>query len=164
MAVECMLDDNNKSAVMIHHDNENTTLVHGYEDKGSYKREFVYKVDMETIIVIINTTNSCKQHTKADCLRSRHDGYDWLSGRGGKKLDYWGGGPSNGTGCACGISGTCAKPQQKCNCDVNSSRWYRDEGFVTKREDLPITAINVGDTGNPTERFKYTIGPLICVF
>jgi len=164
MAVECMFDNTGESVAVFHHDNENATLVNGYEDKGSYKREFHYGMEMETIITIINKSSSCKQYSKAKCYNVQIDGFNWLSGRGGRKLNYWGGGPSEGKGCACGINGACVIPSKKCNFDENDYNWREDEGLVTKKEDLPITAMNAGETGSSYEKLFYTIGPLMCVF
>ncbi len=117
MAVECILDNTGESVAVFHHNNENATLVDGYEDPGSYKRKFHYDMDNETIIMIINKSSSCKQHTKIRCYDTLIDEYNWLSGRGGRKLNYWGGGPSDGRGCACGINGTCVISSRKCHCD-----------------------------------------------
>ncbi len=39
-----------------------------------------------------------------------------------------------------------------------------DEGYISKKDALPITAINVGDTGSAMEKFKYTVGWIVCFF
>ena len=101
MAVECMLDNTGESVAVFHHDNENATLVDGYEAPGSYKRKFHYDMDMETIIMTINKSSSCQQHTKGKCHKAAMYSFSWLGGRGGRKQNYWGGGPSEGVGCAC---------------------------------------------------------------
>ncbi len=163
MAIKCKRDGNNDTVAVFHHDKEGVTLVNGYENPGSYERKFNYVIAMETIIMIINQSSSCKQYTRAKCFASKIS-KSWLSGRGGKKLAYWGGGPSDGTGCACGITGTCAEVYKECNCASNDYAWRIDEGFITKKDDLPVTAINVGDTGGSHERFKHTVAELTCVF
>ncbi len=163
IAIECMKGKHGRSFVVFHHDNESTILVNGYEAAGSYNHTLRYDMEMQAIIAIINKSSSCKQHTDLSCYNAMFTGSSWLSGRNGRKLEYWGGGPSSGTGCACGITNTCASLERKCNCDKNDWNWRADKGFVTKKEDLPITAMNVGDTGHYSEKVKYTIGPLQCV-
>ena len=83
--------------------------------------------------------------------------------RDGKKLTYLGGGPSNGVGCACGITSTCRNNAYKCNCDANlAGVWLRDEGYVTDKNVLPLTEIRLGDTGVWNEYGYHTIGKLEC--
>ncbi len=160
--------DNGRSVAVFHHDNENTTLVNGSEAEGSYKRSFGYNISLGSIISVINKSRECEQYRVAKCYGSVFERlfsrYTWLSDRSGKKLKYWGGGPSDGEGCACGVNQTCAMPSIRCNCDKNDFVWRSDEGFVREKNVLPITAINVGDTGSPKEMFIYTVSALICVF
>ncbi|MCP4800859.1 MAG: hypothetical protein GY893_13020 [bacterium] len=163
-----MVDKNNNSVAVFLHDNTKTTLVKGYDPPGSYRRVFNYSTPLESMIAVINQSTKCKQFTKAECfaatLTTSDSVYTWLSGRYGQKLAYWGGGPSDGKGCSCGIHNNCAHPDKKCNCDSNDQVWRKDKGFITEKDVLPITAINVGDTGRSKERFKYTVTSLICFF
>ncbi len=165
MAVECMRDSNGKAVTVIHHDSERATLVTGYEAAGSYNLNFRYDLQMESIIAIINQSSFCQQQTNITCYHVSITCCVWINGRRGQKLDFIGGGPSNGTGCACGITNTCAEPSKKCNCDKNDQQWRMDEGYVTYKDVLPITAMHGGDTGDKryNERLIYTVGPLICI-
>lgn len=79
----------------------------------------------------------------------------WKNGRGEPRY-YWGGAdPDAGLGvdvCGCRMDDSCAAPPDataasRCNCDVNDQAWRRDEGFLTKKEDLPVSMILAGDTG-----------------
>ncbi len=167
LAVLCKRDRNGNSVAVFHHDSETPKTVNDYEAAGSYRRNLTYKLDKDSIISIINQSGHCEQHTKAECYHVYMTLYVWLSDRHGQKLAFWGGGPSDGTGCACGIDSSCAGTvgtSKKCNCDANDSQWRTDEGYITKREVLPITAISAGDTGSDIEKFVYTLGPLQCVF
>ena len=58
-----------------------------------------------------------------------------------KNLEFWGGGPQNGTVCACGIKKTCNNSALLCNCDVEDGNWHTDEGYVTLKDALPLTGI-----------------------
>ena len=155
---------------MFHHNTEAEVSVTGYNDAcGGYQKQFGYNDNMEVLIFVINNSVSCQQHTKAVCKGVTFVGAScsWLKGRSSKRLLYWGGGPQNGEGCSCGVTGSCADSGRKCNCDINNnygSDWYTDEGLVTLSEDLPLTGIAIGDTASTNvEVVKYTIGPLKCV-
>ncbi len=153
---------------VFHHDNEIETTVQGYGAPGSYRVVFNYSIPLDFIIAVINQSKSCSQFTKADCLNSAMtkggSDYTWLSGRSGQNLKFWGGGPSDGKGCLCGIHKNCVKKGAKCNCDSNDGNSRTDKGQNKKKDVLPITAINVGDTGDTSKTFKYTVGPLYCNF
>ena len=41
-------------------------------------------------------------------------------------------------------------------------KWRRDGGWLTDKEDLPVTAIHLGDTGDSYEKANVTLGPLTC--
>lgn len=52
---------------------------------------------------------------------------------------------------------TCANPELLCNCDANDNVWRHDEGDLTFKQDLPVTAFVAGDTGKvglSAERFS----------
>ena len=161
---------NSVAYAVFNHNNEAETRVTGQPDAaGGYKFQFVYPTPMETIVFVINQSSSCAQLTKATCLGVVFVGLgaSWLNGRDGSKLRFWGGGPSNGTGCACGITNTCRDTTRKCNCDFNNnygSEWTTDSGDVTAKDVLPLTGIAIGDTGTANvEVVKYTVGPLRCL-
>ena len=49
-----------------------------------------------------------------------------------------------------------------CNCEKNDNVWRQDDGWLTDKEDLPVTAISVSDTGSSIEKATVTLGPLTC--
>ena len=170
VSLKCELGNDGKGYAVFHHNTEAEVYVTGNSDScGGYTKTFTYSDNMETIIFVINNSIYCQQSTKAVCKGVTFVGHDcsWLNGRDRRKLLYWGGGPQNGTGCNCGITGTCANSAYKCNCDINNnydSTWYTDEGSVTLKDDLPLTGIAIGDTGSTDmEVVKYTIGALRCI-
>ena len=161
---------NSVAYAVFNHNNEAETQVTGHPDgAGGYKFQFVYLTSMETIVFVINQSSSCAQYTKATCLGVEFvgSGKSWLNGRDGGKLRFWGGGPADGNGCACGITNTCKNVAYKCNCDINNnygSEWTTDVGDVTAKDILPLTGIAIGDTGTANvEVVKYTVGPLRCI-
>ena len=169
VSLKCERGIDGKGYAVFHHDTEAEVTVTGYNDNcGAYQKQFGYNDSMDTIVFVINNSISCQQYTKAECKGVWFVDRDctWLKGRNSKRLLYWGGGPHNGRGCSCGITGSCESSVFRCNCDYNiESRWLNDEGFVSLKDDLPLTGIAIGDTGlTNTEIVKYTIGPLRCIF
>ena len=164
--VKCVKESDGKIWAQFDHDSENRSYVSGFESCNSYTKEFKYDQmnRMVDVIAFIESSSSCRQFTKAECngvhFVSRNCAH--LQGRNGKKLSYFGGGPVNGIGCKCGIDGTCIDTAYKCNCDSNSGL-TSDEGYVRKKEDLPLHGITLGDTGGDTEYVYHTIGKLECL-
>lgn len=88
---------------------------------------------------------------------------NWVSA-GGVYQDYWGGAPPNSESCACGVNDTCLPDKnKKCNCDARSSRWTKDEGFLTATADLPVTQVVFRDV-DPLKgsEANFTVGNLHC--
>ena len=49
--------------------------------------------------------------------------------------------------CACWETRTCAKPDERCNCDTNDETRRMDAGDLTYKPDLPVKQFRAGDTG-----------------
>lgn len=66
-------------------------------------------------------------------------------------MDYWGNATSGinkpKITCGCGVEHACYNPSLLCNCDANDDVWRYDEGYLTDKYDLPVTAVHAGDTG-----------------
>lgn len=156
----------NKSLEVIttisHQDSGKSVYVSGFERAGSYQKILSYGQDLASIIKIINGSDRCQQAVNLQCKHSLIDRYSWLTNRENQKMPYWAGGPPGGTGCACGITSTCSKVGTKCNCDANDNVLRSDNGFVTRKMDLPITSINTGDTGSAIEYKTFSIGNVEC--
>ncbi|KAI8515746.1 hypothetical protein Bbelb_065590 [Branchiostoma belcheri] len=50
----------------------------------------------------------------------------------------------------------------RCYCDINDHIWRVDSGYLTHRNDLPVTQLRFGDTGGWNEEGYHTLGKLIC--
>ena len=89
---------------------------------------------------------------------------DWgyLNDRNGHKLSYFGGGPSGGTGCACGTTGTCRDNTYKCNCDANLATLLSDSGHITDKSVLPLTRIYLSNSLSGGYGY-FSIGKLECI-
>ena len=164
--MKCQKDINGFIWANFDHDAETRTFVTGYEAAYSYKKSINYAHnDMNSIKAFIDASSTCKQYTKYECVDTIFISYNYgaIIGRDGKKLAYFGGGPGSDVGCNCGLTGTCVDTKFKCNCDSNSVTSTEDKGFVSKKADLPITAIWLGDSGTSSAEYGYhTIGKLQC--
>ena len=62
--------------------------------------------------------------------------------------------PGSGA-CACFANRSCGDnttvEDLKCNCDANDANWREDAGFLSFKDDLPVTAFVAGDTGKDFE-------------
>jgi len=61
------------------------------------------------------------------------------------------------------FSDSCVNNSFKCNCDDNTDGLETsDEGYLTDKDALPVTALQFGDKGDSPEHGWFTLGPLIC--
>ncbi|XP_071445509.1 neurexin-4 isoform X1 [Hetaerina americana] len=156
------------------HHNEETTMVDGFQEPGSFIQDIMYDADMDQIEALINRSTTCKQMLQYSCKRARllnspvNDGvfqpFSWWVSRYNQKMDYWGGSLPGSHKCECGIIGGCIDPTKWCNCDAGLETWVTDGGDITQKEFLPVRQLRFGDTGNPLDEKegKYTLGPLTC--
>lgn len=157
LIVRCELKAGYAVTTMKHANLGKTIIV----NSGIYRHEIKYAFSIESMTNVIDTSDRCQQAFNTTCKFSRISYYSWLTNRKNKKMSYWAGGPSNGTGCACGITNTCVNRKKKCNCDAAEYSIRYDYGLVTKKSDLPVTAIRTGDTTRSYYK-KFTIGNIIC--
>lgn len=159
----CYKESDSTHLMRIRHNGQARTKAIGYEASYSYKKSFSYPQNtLEDVSAIVDALGSCRQYTIIECHAMVITNIGALKNRDGARMTYIGGGPSHGSGCACGVTGTCYKSTTKCNCDANVYIGLKDEGSVTTTADLPLTGIELGDTGNSNEYGYYTIGPLEC--
>nr|NP_001231944.1 caspr5 protein isoform 1-like precursor [Ciona intestinalis]AAP91761.1 caspr5 protein isoform 1-like [Ciona intestinalis] len=138
------------------------------EGPGCYKYDVQYVPTALQLQALSNQSQHCRQYISVRCQGSQFTSADgkvfawWLSGSGEKKY-YWGDATSMRKGyCACGETNTCAKEERTCNCDNNRITDHIDEGWITEKSDLPITALQFGDLQEDNERLWHTMGPLEC--
>ena len=136
--------------------------------KGSdYLHEITYSIGMEQIEKLIRKSSKCRQHVRFHCFQSKllnsPNGPPhalWLS-RDSERQNYWGGAEPGSEKCACGMSDppTCAGTGKFCNCDNKDRIWQVDEGYLTDKNALPVTALVFN---SKSERSDFTVGPLEC--
>lgn len=164
-----------QTVTVIEHDQMGSILVDGFEDPGHYQHILQYSMEMEDIIAVVAASSECHQFIQWDCYSAALSNQDseepitfWFNPAGEQRL-YWGDVPQQYITehmCPCGVAGTCAKEHTVCNCDANDQEWRQDGGYLSHKEDLPVSAIHAGDTGSTAlednEKGYYTVGPLQC--
>ncbi|XP_019640429.1 PREDICTED: neurexin-4-like [Branchiostoma belcheri] len=165
MVVQCDLQGQT-AITLIGHDSEARTHVNGFEDPGSYSKDVTYWNSMEQMRALVDQSSLCKQLIKYECYGSLIWGttgrpYSWWVTWDGRQADYWGGASPGSEKCACGETGSCSG---RCNCGANDQTWREDSGFLSHKNDLPVTQLRFGDTtdNNGNEEGYYTLGKLIC--
>ncbi|XP_049821647.1 neurexin-4 isoform X1 [Aethina tumida] len=172
--VTCEFYADGRVATVLHHSNQETTSVDGFQEPGSFQQDIHYEADDDQIAALINRSTTCKQHIQYACKNARllnspsEEGnfhpFSWWVSRHNQKMDYWGGALPGSRKCECGISGTCIDPTKWCNCDAASDIWQVDSGDILEKENLPVKQLRFGDTGSALDERegRYTLGPLLC--
>ncbi|XP_078491785.1 EGF and laminin G domain-containing protein-like [Ciona intestinalis] len=162
-AAYCSFNGSNRYT-RIGHDAESEIQVTSCETPLCYKRNIAYEVPMPQILSLITVSRHCRQFVKYRCrasiLNSAGTRYAGWKSPDGVNRHNWGGTSRTGW-CACGETGTCLDRSHKCNCDENSAA-TADEGYLTNKALLPVTAVMFGDAGDPGEAGWHTVGPLEC--
>ena len=120
-----MTMENGRGVTIISHDNENRTLVEGFELDGSYRRNVTYTgANLSQITNLISISAGCRQFIKLECFESSLLAGDtgWWVSRDGSTMRYWGGAPPDSGKCACGVEQTCVG-NGNCNCNSALNEW-----------------------------------------
>ncbi|KAK7944742.1 hypothetical protein WMY93_000470 [Mugilogobius chulae] len=64
--------------------------------------------------------------------------------------------------CSCGIEHNCTNAAHFCHCDADLRAWKEDSGMLMYKDHLPVSSVEVGDTGRAGSEAKLTVGPLRC--
>ena len=164
--VECVLDSSGKYETVVHHNHESNTTVRGYESAGSFKEALTYTgASLPQLTALVDASISCKQFLHFSChgATMTWSGVSltyWLN-RDGQRMLHWGGGIPGKLSCACYRTNSCAG-KRLCNCDANDKTWRYDFGYLTDKNNLPVTEVHAGDTGHAGEEAQFFVGPLIC--
>ena len=144
-----------------------TRVVDGIMKGSDYLHEITYSTGMEQIEQLIRKSGKCRQHIRFHCFFSKllnspngPPHASWLS-RDSRRQNYWGGAEPGSEKCACGmdVPPTCKSPSKFCNCDNKAREWQVDEGYLTDKNTLPVTAL---EFNAKSEGSDFTVGPLEC--
>ena len=159
-----MTDKSGVGVTVISHDSESRTYVNGCENPGCYSRDIRYTgASLSQLARLTRVSSQCEQFIKYECYFSRlFEGgryYAWWVSRDSAKMTYWGGASPGSGKCACGMTKSCAKPSEVCNCATYGS--HEDSGLLTDKTKLPVKQLRFGDvTGG--EHGYHTLGKLKC--
>ena len=169
-----MSDKSGVGVTVISHDSESRTLVDGYESYGSYSRSIHYSgASLSQLASLTNVSAHCEQFIKYECygsllLYTHWRAFGWWVSRDSSQMKYWGGASPDSNKCACGMTKSCADPNEECNCDTNDGVWREDSGLLTDKSTLPVKELRFGDTGAKgdkgvaDEKGFHTLGKLKC--
>jgi len=146
--------------------NDDETAVTKCGSAKCFKVKIHYKHTMEQIRAVTDLSKNCRQHIKYRCRGSvlHWEGKafaSWFT-YDDKEMSNWGGSDKNNV-CACGESNSCLDSSKHCNCDKNDeSVWTADEGYLTNKDQLPVSMLKFGDTDGSHEAGFYKLGPVQC--
>ena len=148
---------------VVSHNSESRTHVGGVDDGDDYERDIQYVgSSLSQLKELTEASTECQQFLKYECKSSKLKNYNayWRS-RDGTKMSYWGG-ASYGNNCACGMTNSCANPNDGCNCDENDFVWREDSGLLTDKSHLPVSQLRFSDIEDDGEEGYHTLGKLMC--
>ncbi|KAJ3619660.1 hypothetical protein MTP99_005324 [Tenebrio molitor] len=176
--VTCEFLSDGRVTTVLHHSNQETTSVDGFQEPGSFHQDIHYEGDDDQITALINRSSTCRQHLQYACrgarlfnsptTESNFRPFSWWVSRHNQRMDYWGGSLPGSRKCECGVTKTCVDETKWCNCDsfteYNSDKWLSDGGDIVEKENLPVKQLRFGDTGTALDHKegRYTLGPLVC--
>ncbi|KAJ8026239.1 Contactin-associated protein 1 [Holothuria leucospilota] len=158
-----MSSDGNTGIARIQHNQEVRTRISGYESARSYSFDLRYEdVSFSQAAVLADISGQCYQYIKWECHGSTMDSdYSAWYDRDGNQVSYWGGGTQGTDYCQCGVQGNCVNGRI-CHCSQNDNTWRTDDGYLNYKDDLPVTKVAFGDTGDSSEEGYITLGSLYC--
>ena len=160
-----MTDKSGVGVTVISHDSESRTHVKRCEDPGCYSRDIHYTgARLSQLASLTRVSSQCEQFIKYECHDSGiwfHTPYGWWVSRDSAKMTYWGGASPCSGKCACGMTNSCARSSDGCNCDKNDNVWREDSGLLTDKTKLPVKQLRFGDVSGSEEGY-HTLGKLKC--
>lgn len=152
----------------------NTYVFAGKFRRDSFHFHYVqYSASKQQILDLITTSTSCRQYFRYDCYKSTLlDSNGRLSNLGVRWYNrhdtirrYWHGNQAASSpkgSCRCGLEGNCQSSDYLCNCDRMGETFSFDDGYITDKNDLPITKIQVSRQ-KTNQRSTFQVGALECI-
>ena len=169
--VKCEMNTSRPKTI-IESNMSNKTFVFTGKDYDSeyYYYHISYRAKKQQIVDLIKISGSCQQYVQYNCYESvllnsksmahlTELGLRWYT-REGHIRNTWDGKGNNPT-CKCGHENNCTQSNLLCNCDIMDKILRRDNGYLTDRNDLPISKIRVSIL-HTNERSSFEVGPLEC--
>ncbi|XP_028660673.1 contactin-associated protein-like 5 [Erpetoichthys calabaricus] len=157
-----------KTWTVVQHNNTELTKLKGSSGINRHHVYFNYTADADQLQAIITQAEYCEQelsyHCKMSRLLNKPDGtpFTWWYGRTNELQAYWGGAEPGSQMCACGLNRDCIDTNRYCNCDSDRKEWTNDTGYLSYKDDLPVTGIIIGDLNRPNSEAAYRVGNFQC--
>ena len=160
-----MSDKSGVGVTLVSHNSESRARV----TSSNYFRDIHYAgTSFSQLAALTRVSSHCEQFIKYECYNSvmhlnrKIFSTAWWVSRDSTKMTYWGGASPGSGKCACGMTNSCANPNDGCNCDKNDNVWREDSGLLTDKTHLPVKQLRFGDAGNAREHGYHTLGKLKC--
>ncbi|CAH1403187.1 unnamed protein product [Nezara viridula] len=172
--VTCEFEGDGRTITVVHHANEENSVVDGFQEPGSFRQDISYDADFKQLEALTNRSKTCSQYIHFQCRQAKllnspsneenFHPFSWWVSRNNQKMDYWGGSIPGSRKCHCGLMGSCIEETKWCNCDSGFDSFQTDEGELTDKNELPVRQLRFGDTGGPLDEksASYRLGPLRC--
>ena len=146
--VYCFNDKQGHSSFHFSHNRESNELVD--DDDNAKRFEVTYETaSIQDIIMMVDAAQNCSQEIFYDDCQRVHllVNKNFLHGRNADASDLL-----KTNDCICPDFGKC----QGSNTPISL------KGLINNKDELPLTAIGVGDTGDSNEHTNFRIGKLVC--
>lgn len=67
----CVFPSDDRAQTILHHRNELTTTVKGYQGPGSYAQDITYDAPFEQVVELVNRSVFCSQKLKYECFNAK---------------------------------------------------------------------------------------------
>ena len=153
-------------ATRVYHDKKGKIEIPKCSAKDCFKMSLNYEPSMKNMANLIDISSNCFQYLKFDCYSAPlfDDGIyygSWLN-KNGEEKTYFHGSNSGKHVCRCGLTDSCTKQADVCNCDANDPTWKVDTGTIKDKSDLPVTGFTYYGLREEKERASIFFGPLVC--
>ena len=180
--------DMTTGTTVVSHDSEFLIEVDPCPDPGCSARVINYNATLRQLVALTEMSHYCQQFIQFDCFGVPLE-YDrvaqfWWSDRSGHPQFYWAGENNTKHTCQCGMENACDDPSMTCNCNSLADVELSDQGtaviwdnlhkfnfvfgdlllagFITNKEALPVTKLNVGGITDHRSYGRYILGKLEC--
>lgn len=159
-------------------------------EPGCHSRPIIYDAPTGQILSLIQRSTDCRQWIQYDCFSAPLEfngvAFSWWQDKNGAPQTYWtGAGETEQHLCQCSLDNSCVDPSLACNCDsyeptnltdagdkldsfqgdlylITFSFLVTQQGYITKKEALPISSVHFGRTAARMALGRHTVGRLEC--
>lgn len=174
---------NGPGITVVSHNSEGQRSPHKRCDKDLCSQMTINynNIPIQQLTELADLSTRCYQYLSWRCTGSAIYNKDgtrvsgWYN-RNGRFGTYWGGATRHSEKCACGMTNNCQRSPSdfsfkkyatgRCNCDNNDCYRRVDEGFLSYKEDLPVTGLVFGDIDQYGDKCReevvYNLGKMKC--